>query len=200
MRNKRRTAYTMEIPENVTQEEFKKLLDDWWTNGGFEQMIINGENTTTNYAAYKDDLPAYVIEQFYKLDWTKQLKICRESGSPERYCSRIAGLSIKSNSSPFHSLYRKFSLRSREQFDGTTNLAPMWYNETEDYSDNICAKCLKQEIAKLDFYEKMIVDAIIFQGKKPRKFAEEHNLDVVSVTNNWQGLKKRLIKACQPYR
>jgi hypothetical protein len=77
----------------------------------------------------------------------------------------------------------------------------MWSgNETEDYSENICVKCLKQEITKLDFYEKMLVDAIIFQGKKPRRFAEDNNLDMISVTNNWQGLKKRLIKACQPYR
>jgi hypothetical protein len=201
MRNKKRTAPAMEIPDNVTEREFKVILDRWMTRGGYQQIEINADNVATEYAQYRKDLPMFVIEQWYKQDWEKQLKICRESGSPERWITRVMNLSIKSNSSPFHSLYRKFSIKSREQFDSTTNLAPMWSgNEAEDYSENICVKCLKQEITKLDFYEKMLVDAIIFQGKKPRRFAEDNNLDMISVTNNWQGLKKRLIKACQPYR
>ncbi len=201
MRNKKRVAPELHIPENVTEQEFKKLQDEWWSNGGFEQISINADNTATEYAQYRQDLPMFVIEQWYKMPWEKQLKICRESKTPERWVTKVMSLSIKSNSSPFHSQYRKFSIKSREQFDSTTNLTPMWYDEgLTDYSENICIKCLKQEIAKLDFYEKMLVDAMIFQGKKPRRFAEDNNLDMVSVTNNWQGVKKRLLKSCERYR
>lgn len=201
MRNKRRTAPEMVIPEEVTQEEFKKIVDKWWTDGGFEQMSINMDNTATNYAAYRDDLLMYVVEQFYKLDWQKQLKICRESKSPERWCTRVGSLSIKSNSSPFHSQYRKFSLSMREQFDATSNLPPMWANnEDEDFSDNLCAKCLKIEIEKLDWYEKLIVDHIVFQRQKPRHVAEKYDLEVASVQNHWNSIKKKLKNSCKNYR
>jgi hypothetical protein len=200
MRNRKRTAYIMEIPENITQEEFKKLVDQWWTRGGYEQMIINGENITTNYASYRDDLPAFVIEQWFKLDWEKQLKICKESGSPERWCTRVGSLSIKSNSSPFHSQYRKFSLKMREQFDSTTNLTPMWGdNEEEDFSENICVKCLKLEIEKLDWYEKLLVDHLIYQQEKPRHVAAKYELEVASVQNHWTAIKKKLKKSCENY-
>lgn len=197
MRNKKRTAYDMIIPESITEGEFKKMVDDWFTKGGYEQIQINADNVATNYAQYRDDLPAYVVEQFYKMDWEKQLKICRESKSPERWMTRVMSLSIKSNSSPFHSQYRKFSLKMREQFDSTTNLTPMWGdNHEEDYSENICVKCLKIEIEKLDWYEKLLVDHMVFQQDKPRHVAEKYELEVTSVQNNWNAVKKKLKKVC----
>lgn len=201
MRNKKRTATVMTIPDSITEREFKKLLEEWWNRGGYEQIQINATNTATDYSQYRDDLPAYAIEQWYRMDWNKQLKICRESGSPEKWISRVMGLSIKSNSSPFHSQYRKFSLKSREQFDATTTLAPLWHQEEPtDYSEDLCVRCMKMEIEKLDFYEKMLVESIAYKGIKPKKFAEEHNLDTVSVTNNFYSIKKKLKKACQYYR
>ncbi len=121
MRNKKRTAPAMEIPDNVTEQEFKVILDKWMTDGGYQQVEINADNVATEYSQYRKDLPMYVIEQWYKMPWEKQLKICRESGTPEKWITRVMNLSIKSNSSPFHSLYRKFSIKSREQFDSTTN-------------------------------------------------------------------------------
>lgn len=191
----------MVIPDNVTEQQFKKLLEEWWNDGGFEQVQINATNTATDYSQYRDDLPAYAIEQWYRMDWNKQLKICRESGSPEKWISRVMGLSIKSNSSPFHSQYRKFSLKSREQFDATTTMKPMWHqDEPTDYSEDLCVKCMKIEIEKLDFYEKMLTDAMVFKGYKPKKFAAEYDLDVVSVTNNWYAVKKKLQKACKNFR
>lgn len=200
MRNKKRTSYKMSIPEEVTEVEFKKLLDHWFTYGGFDQVQINADNCATPYATYREDLPLYVIEQFYKMDWKKQLKICTESGSPINWLTRVMSLSIKSNSSPFHAQYRRFSLRSREQFDGSIQQTPMWSgNENTDYTDSICVKCLKLEIAKLDFYEAMIIDAMGYKGIKPRRFAEDNNLDAVSVTNHYYSIKKRLIKACKQY-
>ncbi len=172
MRNRKRTAYTFSIPEGSTPEEARKLIDTWFERGGFEQAQINADNVATEYSQYRQDLPMFVIEQWYRQPIEKQVKIVNESGSPERWLTRVMSLSIKSNSSPFHSQYRKFSIKSREQYDSTTNLAPMWYDEgPTDYSENICVKCLKREIEQLDFYAKMLVDAIIFQGKKPRKFA-----------------------------
>lgn len=202
MRNKKRVAKNIEIPEGASNEEILKLIEDWWSKGkGFEQIIINGVNTTTNYASYKDDLPAYAIEQWFTLTPEKQIKIVRESGSPEKYISRIMGLSIKSNSSPFHSKYRRFNLNMREQYDATTDKKPLWaQDEPTDYSEDMCVKCMKMEIEKFDFYEAMLINAMIFNGYKPKKFAEEHNLDVVSVTNNFYALKKKLQKACKNYR
>jgi len=202
MRNKKRVAKNIDIPEGASNEEILKLIEDWWSKGkGFEQIIINGVNTTTNYASYKDDLPAYAIEQWFALTPEKQIKIVRESGSPEKYISRIMGLSIKSNSSPFHSKYRRFNLNMREQYDATTDKKPLWaQDEPTDYSEDLCIKCMKIEIEKFDFYESMLINAMVFNGYKPKKFAEEHNLDVVSVTNNFYALKKRLVKACKNYR
>ena len=193
MRNRKRVAKNIEIPEGASNEEILKLIEDWWSKGkGFEQNIINGINTTTSYASYKDDLPAYAIEQWFGLTPEKQIKIVRESGSPEKYISRIMGLSIKSNSSPFHSKYRRFNLNMREQYDATTDKKPLWaQDEPNDYSEDLCVKCMKMEIAKLDFYESMLVNAMVFNGYKPKKFAEEHGLDTVSVTNNYYSVKKK---------
>jgi len=200
MRNKMKVAPVLQVPENVTEVEFRALLDGWWTYGGYRQISINADNVATPYATYREDLPMYVIEQWYKMPWEKQLKICIESGSPEKWCTRVMSLSIKSNSSPFHSQYRRFSLRMREQFDGSIQQTPLWNgNEATDYSDNVCVKCLKLEIAKLDFYEAMLIDAMGYKGMKPRRFAEDNNLDVVSVTNNYYSIKKRLVKACKEY-
>jgi len=191
----------MSIPDSITEGEFKVVLDEWWKDGGFEQVQINATNTATDYSQYRDDLPAYAIEQWYRMDWNKQLKICRESGSPEKWISRVMGLSIKSNSSPFHSQYRKFSLKSREQFDSTTTMKPLWaQDEPTDYSEDLCVRCMKMEIEKLDFYEKMLMEAMTYKGYKPKKFAQEYDLDVVSVTNNWYAVKKKLQKACGNYR
>lgn len=201
MRNKKRCAPEMVIPEMVTEEGFKKIVDEWFNRGGYEQIQINADNTATNYAQYRDDLPAYAVEQWYKMPWEKQLKICRESKNPERWITRVMSLSIKSNSSPFHSQYRKFSLKMREQFDTTSNLKPMWAdNEDEDFSDNICAKCLKREIENLDWYEKLLVDHMVFQQEKPRHVAAKYDLEVTSVQNNWNAIKKKLKNSCKNYR
>ena len=170
-------------------------INEWFTEGGYHQLVINSVKTCGSDQTFQEDLLAYTVEYFLSMPIERQVKIYNDE-SIEEYVTRLMGISLKSSTSPFYSKYRKFLISTREITDWT----PFGIEEEyqEETSDCKACDCIKQKIQDhSDWYEKKLLEMAILLEMKPGSIADELGLDSKSVTSNISVAKKKIAKLCK---
>ena len=182
-----------------SDQEKKKLINQWFTDGGYDQLIINSKKTCTDYALYsREDALAHMLEYFFGLDLEKQWKIYQDGGI-EFYITRGLAMQVKSSSSSFYHKYRKPLLREREMVNERgEEFHPDYLNDDTELDGKM--KCLRYFYDnELNMVDRWLVEEKVFKGKKIPEIIQEYGMEERDVINQWTTLKARLRRSCKTY-
>ena len=174
----------------MSKNEKIKVINQWLTDN-YNQLEINVWKVCGHSQAAHDkwgnDIIPYVWEGFRKMDLDKQYEIITQ-GKPEFYLTRAMALSIKSNTSPFYNIYRKFSRISNE-----FNLG---YHDKEDEVSRNKKELNESELSLavkgLDYYDHYLITEYYFNNKKAREIAEVTGISSSTVSSDIKRALKRL--------
>lgn len=183
-----------------SDQEKKDLINKWFTDGGYDQLVINSHKTCSDNAMYsREDALAHMLEYFFGLPLEKQWKIYCDGGL-EFYITRGLALQVKSSSSSFYHKYRKPLIRERELVNerGEEYYGLQDLTNTEELDGRM--KCLRFLYDnELNMIDKWLVEQKVFQDKKIRHIAQEYDIVEADLTRQWNAIKQRLIRYCKSY-
>ena len=164
----------------------------------YDQLVINCKKTCkAGYDRWGHDLLPLCIEMFLMKDIEIQLKVI-DDGKLENYITFMMGLQLKSSSSRFYSVYRKENYNYREILPNYayTKEGKDFAGPFEDEEDPTIT-CLKDLIAKLNPYEKMIVNERIIGKEKFSILSRRYNITYSTMKKDAEILKAKLKAKCR---
>ena len=187
------------MDSNYSDQEKKKLIDDWFSSGGYDQLVINSRKTCSDSAMYsREDALAHMLEYFYSLALEKQWKIYQDGGI-ERYITRGLAMQVKSSTSSFYHKYRKPLIKEREIVNERgEEFHPDHLNDDQELEGRM--KCLMFLYNnELNMVDRWLVEEKVFKNRKNPDIIEEYGISEKDLTNQWTTLKARLKRSCKSY-
>jgi len=174
--------------EKFVREELARIWPQLQIN---ERKILGSA-----YELYGGDLMAIAVEFFLKKPIANQLESIRE-GKMEHYITFIANLQAKSSTTKFYIEYRRPTLQMREYYPDSYLYDA---HKEEDSTDDDLMLCIKDNIQKLDPFEKMLVTERIIKGMSYDDIVEKYDIPYSSLSNELVKVKKKLKKLCKHLR
>ena len=174
--------------EKFVREEIAKIYD---------QLVINCKKTCkAGYERWGHDLLPMCIEMFLNKDIKTQLKVIKD-GKLENYITFMLGLQVKSGSSRFYSEYRKDSNSYREFFPNYEYRVEHQFEKPfEDEEDEVIT-CIKQQMKKLNPYDKMLVEEILIQKEKYTTVSRKYDIPYASLKRDSELLQIKIKQKCK---
>lgn len=174
--------------EKFVREEIAKIYD---------QLVINCKKTCkAGYERWGYDLLPLCIEMFLTKDIDIQLKVIKD-GKLENYITFMMSLQVKSSSSRFYAQYRKDSNSYREYFPNYEyKIEEQFSRPFADEEDEVIT-CIKNQMKKLNPYDKMLVDEILIQKEKYTTVSRKYNIPYASLKRDSQLLQIKIKQKCK---
>ena len=176
----------------MTQEDKKKVVNDWLTNN-YKQLEINSKKLAQENNPLRPDLLAHTLEQFLTKDLDIQYRIVSEE-KPEFYITRMMALNLKSSTSSFYTKYRKPALSIREfhvnkKYDGQQHDYELEDNLEGDLFTDIPedVKLIRKTMKMLkedNFYYHDLINKLYIQGWDHTSYAEYYGIPITELRNN----------------
>jgi len=182
------------MKKELTEEEkwVRKELTKLWPQLQINERKVLG----SGYQLYGGDLLAVAIEFFLKKPIENQVQAFKENKA-ENYITFMMNLQAKSSTTKFYIEYRRPTLQMREYY-------PESYlydaHKEEDSTDDDLMLCIKDNIQKLDPFEKMLVTERIIKGMSYDDIVEKYDIPYSSLSNELVKVKKKLKKLCKHLR
>ena len=167
----------------------------------YDQLVINCRKTTgAGYDKWGDDLLAMCVEMFLEKDVDYIWKVYQD-GKLENFLTFMMSFQLKSSSSRFYHRHRKFTDNSREILENYSLIQErVAHNKAFKDEPNLIGDCMEKVIAKLNPYEKMIVQEIIIDGNRYNKTSEKYNINYYSLKNDCIRIKNKIKESCKHFR
>ena len=162
----------------------------------YPQLEINCRKVLgAGYDLYGGDLLSVAIEMFLNKPIEVQVDAFKNNKA-ENFITYMMNLQAKHNTTHFYHHYKKFSISQREYFPNYS------YDSTklEDNSDDDLMLCLKQQINKLNPFEKMLVEERIIKKMSYEDIVAKYDIPYSSLSNQIQKVKRKLKHLCIHYR
>jgi len=175
-----------------TDEEKKKILDKELTKI-YPQLVINMTKVCGyNSHLWADDLLVVALEYWLAKPLEYQWSTY-QANKMENLITFIASVQVRSGGSRFYTQYRKPSIQSRELFDNYK------YQVDEDIEQEyeLVIRCMKEELAKLNPYEKMLIEEKIIQGRSYAYINQKYNIHNGHLLRDIKRIVKQIRNKCK---
>jgi len=176
----------------IVQKEITRL---------YPQLVINCRKTCgAGFDKWGGDLLPMCIEMFLQKTTPYIWKV-HQDGKTENFITYMMGLQLKSSSSRFFHHYRKFAEKTRELLPNyELSQDRVEHNKAFEDESSLINECMKKTIAKLNPYEKMILNEIIIDGNRFNHISEKYNINYYSLKNDCEKIKLKIKHACKHLR
>ena len=184
---------------NSLTEEEKRVREE--LTKVFPQLKINCRNVCgQGYDKWGDDLLQLSIEIFLEKPIEDQIKTI-ENNKLENFITYIMNFQLKiGKTSRFWHTHRKFSNSTRELFVGTYDYKNQSLKEPFEDEVSELQDCINKHIAKLDPFEKMLIQEKVQWGSKFTDMAEKYNIPYGSLQSGLKKTLKKIREQCQHLR
>ena len=174
----------------MREEDKRKVIDQFFKEN-YDQLKINCDKTATYDNPLKDDLLAFVIQQFLDMGIDRCYEIITE-GKPVHYITRSIALNLKSSTSNFYQRYRKPTLMIRE-------LGEKRSDDTYELSDSLIdndhltreEKLVRGALAEMDVYHKTLFQKLYVDGWTQDEVGEHYGIPARELRNNVTAARKK---------
>ena len=168
----------------------------------FPQLKINA-NKVCGSAAWKwaDDLLQLSVEMFLEKATDYQIKVIND-GKLEHFITYVMNFQLKRGKTTrwFHT-HRKFLDSTRELFVGTYDYDnDPEFPEPFDDEVSILQRCVDEQIAELNPFDKMLIHEKIYNGASFKEMAEKYNINYNSLSEGLKQTLNEIKKTCQHLR
>lgn len=183
--------------------ENKKTIDNYITEW-YEWMRGEvGKNITKNQMTeYRDDLIHHVLQDVYRMDEEKTLSMI-ENGKLRWYILTACGIQLRSKTSTFYRTHRKTKNQSRENWgDGDGE----HYNHIgmgildqiyEPYEGDPFMECLQDQMEKLHWYQKTLMNRYWIEGWSLTKMYKHYNISKTHIINDLNEAMRTIRENCK---
>jgi len=185
----------------MTDKEKKAYVDKHITKI-FSQLQENARKVTgAGYSKWGDDLLQLSMEMFLEKSLDVQYDACLNNRA-ENFVTYIMNFQLKrGNTTRFHHVHRKFLGSTRELFVGTYDYDnDPEFPEPFDDEVSILQRCVDEQIAELNPFDKMLIHEKIYNGASFKEMAEKYNINYNSLSQGLKVTLNEIKKTCQHLR
>lgn len=183
----------------MTDKEKKEFINKHLTEI-YPQLRINCQKTLgAGFKQHGEDVLAVCIEFFLEKEIEVQYDSCVKNKA-ENFITYMMGLQSKSGSSRYYHHYRKPSLVTRELFTDYKYTLPNrdhwdpYHNSDDDYS-----LCVKEQVGKLDPFEKMVLQELIIEKNSMASVSEKYNIVFYQLKKTKEQVLNKLRQECKQF-
>lgn len=167
----------------------------------FPQLKINADKVCGSAAPkWADDLLQLSVEMYLEKDIEYQIKII-DDGKLEHFITSVMNFQLKRGKTTrmWHT-HRKFLNSTRELFVGTYDYKNPSLKEPFEDEVSELQDCINKHIAKLDPFEKMLIQEKVQWGSKFTDMAKKYNIPYGSLQSGLKKTLKKIREQCQHLR
>lgn len=180
----------------LTDQQKKEYVDKHITKI-YPQLVINTQKTLgAAFPKHGGDLLALSLEFFLNKPLDVQYDACKNNKC-ENFVTFIMGFQSKSGSSKFYHEYRKFNESIRDYY---VDHHQYDIEKQDKYEDDDLMVCIKNQIDKLNPYEKMLVEERIFKGMRYVDIAKRYDIPYASLRLELDRVLTKIKVRCKHYR
>ncbi len=180
--------------ERNMNKETKNRIDNWvsdnyvWYLGEVRNNIAKGMMKD-----YADDLVIHMIETLYT-QAEEKINQMIDDDMLGRWLLIGASQQLRSSTSPFYRIYRQEKSWSREQgMEGSFNNI---FERPETVYDDSLMECMKEEMDKLNFYDKEIMNSYWMDGQSLQQMHKYYGITKLSLTRDINRVINQIRERC----
>ncbi len=180
--------------ERNMKKETKNRIDNWvsdnyvWYLGEVSKNIAKGQMNQ-----YADDLVIHMIETLYT-QADEKINQMIDDDMLGRWLLIGASQQLRSSTSPFYRIYRQEKSWSREQgMEGSFNNI---FERPETVYDDSLMECMKEEMDKLNFYDKEIMNSYWMDGQSLQQMHKYYGITKLSLTRDINRVINQIRERC----
>jgi hypothetical protein len=163
----------------MTKEELDKEINKWFSeNYLYLRREISNNICKDGMNSYTDDLLQYMVTWFLERSDEQKEQMLKDN-MIENYILRGASIQLRSSTSPFYVLIRRFKMSAREG-DGMPDNPD--FNDAIEYND--LYNCMMQELDQMHFYYRTLIQDKWIEGLTLVQMRNKYNITLSSLSKD----------------